>query len=153
MQSRSLAAQNHRGTPGPIPFIISERRIRGRADNPHVTFFQTLDQTRQVGDARDGHVFDSAGGRFGDCFSQAHGAALTHEDTVYAGALGGPQDRAQVARVFDSIKHDYQRLAGAANAGMNPVLILRPAQEEPYWEEAHGWQPRITSLEQVLELV
>ncbi len=44
-------------------------------------------------------------------------------------------------------------LASAANAGMRPVLILRPAQEEPYWEEAHGWQPRITSLEQVLELV
>ena len=32
-----------------------------------------------------------------------------------AGALRSPQDRAQVARVFDTIKHDDQRLGACAN--------------------------------------
>ena len=44
-------------------------------------------------------------------------------------------------------------LAGAERLGMRAVLILRPEQDEPYWEEARGWQPRITSIPEVLELV
>jgi putative hydrolase of the HAD superfamily len=44
-------------------------------------------------------------------------------------------------------------LRGAERVGMRAVLILRPSQDEPYWEEAHGWQPRITSIPEVLELV
>ena len=44
-------------------------------------------------------------------------------------------------------------LAGAERVGMRAVLILRPEQDEPYWEEARGWQPRITSIPEVIELV
>ena len=44
-------------------------------------------------------------------------------------------------------------LAGAERVGMRAVLILRPGQVEPYWEEARGWQARITSIPQVLELL
>ena len=44
-------------------------------------------------------------------------------------------------------------LAGAERAGLRAVLILRPDQDEPFWEEARGWQPRITALPQVLELL
>ncbi len=44
-------------------------------------------------------------------------------------------------------------LAGAERVGMRAVLILRPGQEEPHWAEARGWQPRITSIPQVLDLV
>jgi putative hydrolase of the HAD superfamily len=44
-------------------------------------------------------------------------------------------------------------LAGAERVGMRAVLILRPEQDEPYWEEAHGWEPRINSLPEVLRLV
>jgi len=44
-------------------------------------------------------------------------------------------------------------LAGAERVGMRAVLILRPGQDEPYWEEARGWEPRITSIPQVLDLV
>ena len=43
-------------------------------------------------------------------------------------------------------------LAGAERAGMRAVLVLRPSQDEPYWEEARGWQPRVTSIREVLEL-
>ena len=44
-------------------------------------------------------------------------------------------------------------LAGAERAGMRAVLILRPEQDEPHWEEARGWQPRISSIPEVLELL
>lgn len=44
-------------------------------------------------------------------------------------------------------------LAGAERVGMRAVLILRPEQDEPYWEEARGWQPRVTSIPELLELV
>jgi len=44
-------------------------------------------------------------------------------------------------------------LAGAERVGMRAVLILRPGQDEPYWEEARGWQPRVNSIPQVLELL
>jgi putative hydrolase of the HAD superfamily len=44
-------------------------------------------------------------------------------------------------------------LAGAERVGMRAVLILRPEQEEPYWEEARGWQPRIHAIPEVLELL
>jgi putative hydrolase of the HAD superfamily len=44
-------------------------------------------------------------------------------------------------------------LGGAERVGMRAVLILRPEQDEPYWEEARGWQPRITSIPEVLDLV
>ena len=44
-------------------------------------------------------------------------------------------------------------LAGAERVGMRAVLILRPEQDEPYWDEARGWQPRITSIPKVLELL
>ena len=44
-------------------------------------------------------------------------------------------------------------LAGAERVGMRAVLILRAGQDEPYWQEARGWQPRITSIPEVLELL
>ena len=44
-------------------------------------------------------------------------------------------------------------LAGAERVGMRAVLILRPEQHEPYWEEARGWQPRITSIPEALGLL
>jgi FMN phosphatase YigB (HAD superfamily) len=44
-------------------------------------------------------------------------------------------------------------LAGAERVGMRAVLILRAGQDEPYWQEARGWQPRITSIPEVLDLV
>ena len=44
-------------------------------------------------------------------------------------------------------------LGGAQRAGMQAVLILRPEQDEPYWEEARGWQPRIHSIPEVLQLL
>ena len=44
-------------------------------------------------------------------------------------------------------------LAGADRVGMRAVLILRADQDEPHWEEARGWQPRITSIPEVLDLV
>jgi putative hydrolase of the HAD superfamily len=44
-------------------------------------------------------------------------------------------------------------LGGAERVGMRAVLILRAGQDEPYWEEARGWQPRITSIPEVLELL
>jgi len=44
-------------------------------------------------------------------------------------------------------------LAGAERAGMRAVLILRPHQDEPYWKEAHGWEPRIHALPELLDLV
>jgi putative hydrolase of the HAD superfamily len=44
-------------------------------------------------------------------------------------------------------------LGGAARVGMQAVLILRPEQDEPYWEDARGWEPRIHSVPEVLKLV
>lgn len=44
-------------------------------------------------------------------------------------------------------------LGGAERAGLHAVLILRPEQDEPYWEDARGWQPRIHSIPEVLELL
>jgi putative hydrolase of the HAD superfamily len=44
-------------------------------------------------------------------------------------------------------------LAGAERVGMRSVLILRPTQEEPLWEEARGWQPRVTSVPELLSLL
>ena len=44
-------------------------------------------------------------------------------------------------------------LGGAKRLGMRAVLILRPEQDEPYWEEARGWQPRIHSIPEVLRLL
>ncbi len=45
-------------------------------------------------------------------------------------------------------------LAGAARVGMASVLVLRPGQAEPYWDEAKSFAgPRITSLPEVLDLV
>ena len=44
-------------------------------------------------------------------------------------------------------------LAGARRVGMRAVCVLPPGREEPLWPEARGWDPTITSLEQVLELV
>jgi putative hydrolase of the HAD superfamily len=44
-------------------------------------------------------------------------------------------------------------LAGAERAGLKAVLILRPEEEEPPWTEAQGWQPRITSIPEILPLL
>jgi len=44
-------------------------------------------------------------------------------------------------------------LAGAQRVGMSAVCVLPPGREEPLWQEARGWNPTITSLEDVLELV
>jgi putative hydrolase of the HAD superfamily len=44
-------------------------------------------------------------------------------------------------------------LAGAERVGMRAVLMLGPGQEEAYWEEARGWQPRITAIPQVIDLL
>ncbi len=44
-------------------------------------------------------------------------------------------------------------LAGAQRVGMSAVCVLPPGRDEPMWREARGWDPTITSLEDVLELV
>jgi putative hydrolase of the HAD superfamily len=44
-------------------------------------------------------------------------------------------------------------LAGAERVGLRAVCVLPPGREEPLWREARGWEPTITSLEDVLTLV
>jgi putative hydrolase of the HAD superfamily len=44
-------------------------------------------------------------------------------------------------------------LAGAAAVGMHAVLVLPPGRDEPLWPEAHDWQPRISELPHVLDLI
>jgi putative hydrolase of the HAD superfamily len=44
-------------------------------------------------------------------------------------------------------------LAGAQRVGMQAVCVLPPGRDEPLWPEARAWEPTITSLEHVLELV
>jgi putative hydrolase of the HAD superfamily len=44
-------------------------------------------------------------------------------------------------------------LAGAERVGMRAVCVLPPGRREPLWPEARGWEPTITSLEDVLALV
>ncbi|HEY5058688.1 MAG TPA: HAD family hydrolase [Gaiellaceae bacterium] len=44
-------------------------------------------------------------------------------------------------------------LAGAAAVGMTAVLVLPPERDEPRWEEARGWQPRVETVSDVLDLV
>jgi putative hydrolase of the HAD superfamily len=44
-------------------------------------------------------------------------------------------------------------LAGAERVGMKAVLVLRPGQDEPYWEEARGWQPRIQSIPEIVSVL
>jgi HAD superfamily hydrolase (TIGR01509 family) len=44
-------------------------------------------------------------------------------------------------------------LAGAKRVGMQAVCVLPPGRERPLWPEAQGWEPTITSLPDVLELV
>jgi putative hydrolase of the HAD superfamily len=44
-------------------------------------------------------------------------------------------------------------LAGARRVGMRAVCILPPGLDEPRWPEARGWEPTISSLPEVLELV
>jgi putative hydrolase of the HAD superfamily len=44
-------------------------------------------------------------------------------------------------------------LAGAERVGIRAVLILRPGQDEPYWHDARGWQPRINSIPELLDLL
>jgi putative hydrolase of the HAD superfamily len=43
-------------------------------------------------------------------------------------------------------------LAGAERVGMRAVCVLPPGRDEPLWPEARGWEPTITSLEDVLDL-
>jgi HAD superfamily hydrolase (TIGR01509 family) len=44
-------------------------------------------------------------------------------------------------------------LAGAERVGMQAVCVLPPGRDEPLWREARGWEPTITSLEDVLHLL
>jgi putative hydrolase of the HAD superfamily len=44
-------------------------------------------------------------------------------------------------------------LAGAQRVGMQAVCVLPPGRDEPLWPEARGWEPTITSLEDVLRFV
>jgi putative hydrolase of the HAD superfamily len=44
-------------------------------------------------------------------------------------------------------------LAGAQRVGMRAVCVLPPCRVEPIWKEARGWEPTISSLPEVLELV
>jgi putative hydrolase of the HAD superfamily len=44
-------------------------------------------------------------------------------------------------------------LAGAQQVGMRAVCVLPPGRVEPIWTEARGWEPTISSLPEVLELV
>ncbi len=44
-------------------------------------------------------------------------------------------------------------LAGAQRVGMSAVCILPPGLDEPRWPEARDWEPTISSLRDVLELV
>jgi hypothetical protein len=36
---------------------------------------------------------------------------------------------------------------------MRAILILRREQDEPFWDDARGWQPRVHSVPEVLDLL
>lgn len=44
-------------------------------------------------------------------------------------------------------------LAGAERVGMKAACILRPGAGEALWPEARGWEPTVSSLPEVLELL
>src|SRR5258705_5789959 len=66
-------------------------------------------------------MLDSSSRSFGHRLVQSRSSSLWNENAVRAGAFGRSQNRAKIARVLDSIKHQNQWFAFAADARGNRI--------------------------------
>ena len=108
-QPRALAAEQQRARLRPIPRRVVDSRFRRCADRPDAALLQLFDEPRDVRDARHRDVFERARRRLRHRFRQPRRASLRDEDGVRPRAFRRPDNRAEVARVFDAVEHDRER--------------------------------------------
>jgi hypothetical protein len=106
MQTFSLGAHDDSGRRGPIHLVVIFGTALIDAVDPEAPFFKVFEGSIDIDNSRNGRIFQSAGGGFGDSFRQARGAAFGDYHRTGARGVGGANDCAQIVRIFDAIEYD-----------------------------------------------
>jgi hypothetical protein len=103
------------------------------ADDPDPSGLDRVERRSHVPDSRDANVLQAARGGAADRLGQPGAPPLGEEHAVHSRGLGGPQDRAEVPRVFDSVEDDQERrLSRLAEDGLEVEDRLgRDDRDEP----------------------
>ena len=78
--------------------------------DPQACFFEILNQANQIAHAPDRDMIERSGRYFRHHRCQTDCPPLRDEHSMNTSRFGRPQDRAQVMRIFDSVKEHEKRL-------------------------------------------
>src|SRR5207253_7303371 len=98
-----LAADHDRGRSAVIDLVVEQIAGLVGRDDPDALLLERVDRLPEIRDVGDEQVLARAGARLGDRGREPHGAMVWDDDAVYAGALGRPEEHAEVLRVLQRV--------------------------------------------------
>lgn len=108
MEALTLGAHHYSTGNGPIdPVVILGSTLIDAVD-PIAALLEVFQGSVDVRDSRNRQVLESTRSSFGYRFGEADSAAFRDDDGVGACSVGGPDDRAEIVRVFDAIEDDHE---------------------------------------------
>ena len=111
-QPLAFAAEHEGDRPLAVDLVPPLGARRVEADDPDPARLHGLERLHEVAAAGHAHVLEPARGGAGHGLGQARGVPLGQHHAVGARGFGGPQDGAQVPRVFDPVEdHDEGGIA------------------------------------------
>jgi len=108
VQAFAFSSHDDGAGEGPLDLVVIDRAAFVDAVDPVAALLEVFESAVDIGDARDGKVFESSGSGLGNRFREADGAALRNDDGVGSGGMGGADYRAQVVGIFDTVQ-DYDQ--------------------------------------------
>ncbi len=105
VEAFAFGAHDNGGGQGPIHLIVIDRAAFVDSINPVAACFEIFEGAVDVGDARDGQVFQGTGGGFCDRFCEADRSPFGDDDSVGSGGMRGTDDGAQIVWIFDAIEN------------------------------------------------
>jgi len=122
VKAGAFAAEDEDAVGAEVEVGVVGRASFVEAEDPYVGLLHLFERADKVGDAGDADVLGGPGGGFGDDGGDGGRAAFGKEDAVYAGAVGGSEERAEVVGVFDAVEGEEETVLRGGIPGGEEVF-------------------------------
>src|SRR5690349_4146473 len=128
MQALAFAAEHESSGRTVVHAIVILLAALVEAIDPEAALLQVFKRASDVGHARDGQVFERAGGGLGHNVGNAGRAPFRNDDRCGACRMRSADDRAEIVRILDAIE-DYDELT---RRGLLEVRVLARGAERDH---------------------
>jgi hypothetical protein len=106
VQPGAFAAQDHYKVAGQVELVVVGCAALVQSDDPEVVALQVFQRTYKINHAGDAKVLGRAGAGFDGNSAERGRPALGQYHAVDSGAIGNPEQSAEILRIFDAIERE-----------------------------------------------